>query len=98
MAVQNFSDKATEYFFITGQCRKGVGWKNLKKIAKRKLDILHYAHELHDLRSPPGNHLEALQGCWKGWHSIRMNDQWRIVFQWTLKGPESVQILDYHKG
>src|SRR5215471_242944 len=49
----------------------------------RRLDMIDYAAALNDLSSPPGNHLEALRGNLKGFHSIRVNDQWRIVFRWT---------------
>ena len=58
--------------------------------------MIHYAHELSDLKSPPGNRLEALKGNLKDFYSIRINDQWRIVFKWSQEGPEEVQILDYH--
>ncbi len=69
---------------------------NLHVIAKRKLDQLNAAVELKDLRIPPGNRLELLAGDLKGFHSIRVNDQWRIVFRWTRTGPEEVEICDYH--
>lgn len=65
-------------------------------IARRKLDQLNQAHELRDLRIPPGNRLEALKGRLKGRHSIRINDQYRICFRWTAEGPERVRIVDYH--
>lgn len=58
--------------------------------------MLHYAANLSDLRSPPGNRLEVLRGRLRGLHSIRINDQWRLVFQWTAEGPARVQITDYH--
>ncbi|AJX13126.1 plasmid maintenance system killer protein [Burkholderia ubonensis] len=54
------------------------------------------AKELRDLRSPPGNRLEALHGNRDGQHSIRINEQWRICFEWTDDGPANVEILDYH--
>ena len=54
------------------------------------------AADLQDLRSPPGNRLEELKGSLRGHHSIRINDQWRIVFRWTTAGPADVRILDYH--
>ena len=54
------------------------------------------AHALDDLRSPPGNRLEALKGNRKGQYSIRINDQWRICFVWTDGGAEDVEIVDYH--
>lgn len=58
--------------------------------------MLDSAVELKDLRSPPGNRLEALSGDRAGQHSIRINDQWRICFVWTLTGPGRVEIVDYH--
>ncbi len=58
--------------------------------------MLDYSHELGDLQSPPGNRLEPLKGRMAGLHSIRINDQWRIVFRWTAAGPADVDILDYH--
>jgi proteic killer suppression protein len=58
--------------------------------------MLNAAHELVDLRVPPGNRLEALLGDRKGLHSIRVNDQWRLVFRWTPLGPERVELIDYH--
>ncbi|KVN82075.1 plasmid maintenance system killer protein [Burkholderia ubonensis] len=54
------------------------------------------AKELRDLRSPPGNRLEALHGNRDGQHCIRINEQWRICFEWTDDGPANVEILDYH--
>ena len=50
-----------------------------------------------DLRSPPGNRLERLSGDWQGFHSIRINQQWRIVFKWADGGAEEVEIIDYHR-
>ena len=70
--------------------------RDLLKVAPRKLDMLNAAHTLSDLNSPPGNRLEALKGDLSGHHSIRINDQWRIIFQWTANGPSNVQIVDYH--
>jgi proteic killer suppression protein len=96
MAIQSFSDKATEDFFIHGTTPRKAGWARVAKIAKRKLDMLHYAHQLNDLKAPPGNKLEALEKDFKGYHSIRINDQWRIVFKWTPSGPSKVTITDYH--
>ncbi len=65
-------------------------------MATRKLDMLDYSEKLSDLASPPGNQLEALKGDLKGFHSIRINDQWRVVFRWTGAGPGEVDIRDYH--
>lgn len=68
----------------------------IMKVARRKLTMLDAAHELNDLRVPPGNRLEALAGSRKGQHSIRVNDQWRICFVWTGNGPADVELTDYH--
>ena len=70
--------------------------QELRRAARRKLLYLHEAAVLADLRVPPGNRLEALRGDWQGFHSIRINDQWRICFRWTTAGPEDVEIADYH--
>jgi proteic killer suppression protein len=96
MAILSFACAATEEFFFTGRLRKNVGWQGVASIARRKLDMLHYAHDLQDLRSPPGNRLEALKGDLQGCHSIRINDQWRVVFRWTSAGPEEARVGDYH--
>ncbi len=58
--------------------------------------MVHYAAKLADLKVPPGNRLEALSGRLQGKHSIRINDQWRVVFRWTIAGPAEVEITDYH--
>ncbi len=58
--------------------------------------MLDYASELRDLASPPGNRLEALKRALAGMHSVRINDQWRVVFRWTPTGPDEVDIVDYH--
>ena len=96
MAIQSFSDQATEAFFVYGRLKKGIPWETISSVVRRKLDMLHYAAELGDLRSPPGNRLEALKGDRAGFHSIRINDQWRITFVWTRFGPEQVRVQDYH--
>ncbi len=71
-------------------------FRNIEATAERKLQMLDAAQELKDLRAPPGNRLEALLGDRAGWHSIRINDQWRVCFIWTPQGPENVEIVDYH--
>lgn len=96
MSIQSFVDTQLEVFFKTGKAPKKAGWMSLRKIAARKLDMLDYAHVLDDLKSPPGNRLEALKGNLKGFYSIRINDQWRIIFKWTAQGPDEVEIMDYH--
>ena len=69
----------------------------LRRIARRKILFLHDAAELRDLRSPPGNKLEALRGNRKGSHSIRINDQWRVVFVWKGSDAYEVEVVDYHR-
>ena len=69
----------------------------LRRIARRKILFLHDADELRDLRSPPGNKLEALRGDRKGSHSIRINDQWRVVFLWKGSDAYEVEVVDYHR-
>ena len=69
----------------------------IESSVRRKLRLLEVAASLNDLRVPPGNRLEKLQGDWEGFHSIRVNDQWRICFRWTAQGPSDVQLIDYHK-
>lgn len=93
MAIQSFADPDIEEFFSTGATPKRAGWSG---VAQRKLDVLDYAHQLNDLRSPPGNRLEALKHDLAGFHSIRINDQWRVIFRWTDSGPTEVDIVDYH--
>jgi proteic killer suppression protein len=68
----------------------------LRRAARRKLQYVHEAADLRDLKSPPGNRLEVLKGDFKGLHSIRINDQWRVVFRWSGGNAFDVQIVDYH--
>jgi proteic killer suppression protein len=69
---------------------------DIQNTARRKLEYLHRARTLDDLRRPPGNRLEALKGNRKGQHSVRANDQWRICFAWREANAEQVEIVDYH--
>ena len=96
MAIRDFANDGIRLFFEQGRKGAGFGWSNLARIVARKLDMLDYATSLQDLASPPGNRLEALKGKLSGFHSIRINDQWRVVFRWTESGPESVDVVDYH--
>jgi len=68
----------------------------LRRIARRKLQYLHDAADLSDMRIPPSNRREKLKGEWSGFHSVRVNDQWRLVFRWTAGNASDVQIVDYH--
>ena len=96
MAIRSFADRGSDEFFRTGKVHKKAGWRQVTSVATRKLDMLHYATDLRDLRSPPGNRLEALRGDLKGYYSIRINDNWRIVFRWRNSGAEEIRIVDYH--
>ena len=96
MAIQSFASPAVARFFRAGRLLKGVGWATFAKVAARKLDMLDYAAVLTDLASPPGNRIEALKGNLRGFHSIRINNQWRVVVRWTDSGPAEVDIRDYH--
>ena len=96
MAIQSFASHAVARFFLDGRLEKRVGWASQAHVAARKLDMVDYAERLADLASPPGNRLEALKGDRAGFHSIRINDRWRLVFRWTDRGPAEVNILDYH--
>jgi len=92
--IVSFGDKATEAVF-NGEHPKGFP-ADLVKVARRKLRYLNAAANLGDLRSPPGNRLEALASDRKGQHSVRINDQFRVCFVWTSEGPTDVEIVDYH--
>ena len=96
MAIQGFASRAVEKFFVEGIVPKRAGWAGVAKVVARKLDMLDYAHQLSDLKSPPGNRLEALKGNLSGFHSIRVNDQLSVIFRWTDSGPTDVDIRDYH--
>lgn len=98
--IRGFRSAETRALFETGKSKR---FGAITAVATRKLTQLHAAlTQLHAattlafLKSPPGNHLEALKGDRKGQHSIRINDLWRICFRWTAAGPEDVEIADYH--
>lgn len=96
--IKSFGDKATSDLFHGNSCSK------IRKLptqilesATYKLDILNAATSIDDLRTPPGNRLEVLRGDYKGYHSNRINTQWRIVFRWHDSSAYDVAIVDYHK-
>jgi len=93
MAIESFKCSETKAFFETGTCKR---FAPIASVLSRKLTMLDQARELRDLRSPPGNRLEPLDGDRKGQHSIRVNDQFRLCFVWTSDGPASVECTDYH--
>jgi proteic killer suppression protein len=92
--IRSFADKDTKELFLTGQSRKFS--QAVSKIGLRKLDYLNAAKTLEDMKAPPGNRLEALKGKYKGKYSIRINDQYRIVFRFKESGAYEVEITDYH--
>lgn len=92
--IVGFKDKKTEAVF-NGECPKGFP-PDVVEVTRRKLRYLNAAAALNDLKAPPGNKLEALRDDRKGQHSIRVNDQFRICFIWTLEGPTDVEFIDYH--
>lgn len=93
MTIRSFQCADTEALF---EGKKPKRFRNIENVAQRKLQMLDDAMELRDLKSPPGNRLEALTRDRAGQHSIRINNQWRVCFVWTKVGPESVEIADYH--
>jgi proteic killer suppression protein len=91
--IKSFRCKETEKLFND----ENVGrFRNIERIARRKLEIIAAAENLNDLRQPPGNRLEALKGDRKGQHSIRINDGWRICFRWQGNSAYEVEIVNYH--
>ena len=92
--IKSFRDKETEKIFNRLFSRKLP--QNIQHIARRKLVILDAAPELNALRIPPGNKLESLKRERKDQHSIRINDQWRICFNWKVGDAYNVEITDYH--
>jgi len=95
--IESFGNRLAEDLFDDKISRITRKFPNeLRRAARRKLLYLHDAAELKDLRVPPGNRLEALKGDLIGYHSIRINNQWRVVFIWNSGSPIKVQIIDYH--
>lgn len=91
--IKSFKDKETEKVF------NGINSKQygaIQKVAKRKLDMIHFAYNEQDLTVPPANRFEYLKGDLKGFCSIRINDQFRIIFKFQNGYAEEVQIIDYH--
>lgn len=91
--ILSFKCAHTQALYETGKSKL---FANIKKAAERKLQLLDSAETFEFLRSPPGNHLEQLLNDRAGQHSIRINNQWRVCFVWTDKGPKDVEIVDDH--
>lgn len=94
--IRTFKDKETEKIFKRYISKKLPG--DIQRVAFRKLRIINRAENINDLRVPPSNRLEKLKGNRAGQHSIRINDQWRICFEWHNNDAFKVEIVDYHKG
>jgi len=92
--IQSFSSKETEKIFL-GQISKKLPLE-IQRTARRKLIYLDDAEDLQDLQAPSGNRLEKLKGDRAGQYSIRINDQWRICFEWAENKARNVEIVDYH--
>jgi len=95
--IASFGDRATEDLYHgrpTARARRFP--RDVVDAALVKMDSLNGAASMLDLRSPPGNRLEALKGELKGWHSIRVNDQWRLLFRWQGNDAHKVRLTDYH--
>ena len=95
--IRSFGNRLAEDLFhdrMTGATRRFP--PDVRRAAQRKLQYVYAAARLHDLAVPPGNRLEALKGDRRGWHGIRINDQWRIIFRWEGDGAAEVTVADYH--
>jgi proteic killer suppression protein len=96
--IRSFRNGATEDVFNDRRSRGArlICPSTVWQVARRKLMILDSVTELRHLALPPANRLEALKGDRRGQHSIRINDQYQLVFTWTETGPDNVEIVDYH--
>ncbi len=95
--IESFGDKGTEDLFHGRKTKRTRSFpSDLLSTAVRKLDMINAASALDDLKVPPANRLETLKGILKGYHSIRINDQFRIVFRWSDGKASEVRIVDYH--
>ena len=92
--IKSFAEKESEK--IWNGIRSGKLPSDIQQVARRKLRMLNNAQDLNDLRVPPANHLEKLSGELAGYYSIRINQQWRITFNWKGNNASNVKIVDYH--
>lgn len=98
LEIISYGNKETENFDLKDKLTKKCKWASVSNIARRKLDILFYAINAEDFKVPPGNKFEWLKGNLKGFASIRINNQWRIIFKINKKNKlDKVEIIDYHK-
>ena len=94
LVIKSFADRQTEQFYVSGRSRHVP--PGLRRVAMRKLFQLEYARDINDLVSPPGNRLETLKGDHEGQYSIRINDQYRLCFEFKGGDAYNVEIVDYH--
>lgn len=96
--ILSFRDSGTEDIFDGRDTKaaRAICPSNLWRVARKRLELLDRAEDLADLRVPPGNRLEGLRGDRQGQHSVRINDRYRICFEWREAGPAHVEIVDYH--
>ncbi|MCY4156515.1 MAG: type II toxin-antitoxin system RelE/ParE family toxin [Gammaproteobacteria bacterium] len=95
--IESFGNRLSRDLFFDRNSRATRNFPSqLRRASRRKLLYLHDAVDLNDLRAPPGNRLKALKDDRRGFYSIRINDQWRVVFRWRNGQASSVQIVDYH--
>ena len=95
--IQTFGNALAEDLFYDKRSKATRPFPlELRRVARRKLLYLHDVADMRDLIAPPGNRLKSLKGEWKGFYSIRINDQWRLVFQWGNGHAYEAQIIDYH--
>ena len=95
--IRSFGDKATEDLFHNRQTARVRRFPHdVLDAAFMKFDVLNAAHGLADLKAPPGNRLEALKGDLRGFYSIRINAQWRLIFRWQGANAHDVRLIDYH--
>lgn len=92
--IKEFGDKESEKIWTGIRSKKLPS--EIQNVARRKLRMINNAQEVNDLRIPPANRLEKLKGDLKEYHSIRINNQWRIIFQWKNDDAYDVKIVDYH--
>lgn len=92
--IKLFGDKETEKIYLGFKSKRYP--PEIQQIARRKLKMLHASQNINDLRIPPANRLEKLRGTLSSYHSIRVNQQWRIIFIWHENDALDVQLVDYH--
>ena len=92
--IKSFADSESEKIWYGN--RSGKLPSAIQQVVRRKLRMINNAQDLNDLRTPPVNHLEKPSGTLVGFHSIRINQQWRIIFSWKEGNANNVRIVDYH--